>query len=215
MDKQKAIEDLKIVKQVLDQNKVPFFLVYGTCLGAYRDKDFLPGDDDIDLAIVESLDYPTRKKIGWMLYDLGFKPQEIMFNVFGRMEPSEIGYNGDETSGIIVCEKNVKFTIFFFKEVDCEEHGREMVCIPKLGAYPLIASPAKFYKGCEIIKFKGEEFQFPSPVEDYLEWTYEEWANPLMRDHGKLYPELHAQGKGMLEDTRSSFRAVEYGGEPE
>jgi hypothetical protein len=31
------------------------------------------------------------------------------------MSPSAIGYNGDQDTGIIVCERNYKFTIFFFE----------------------------------------------------------------------------------------------------
>jgi len=45
------LEDLKIVKNVLDKLKVKFFLNYGTLLGAYRDGDFLESDNDIDLGI--------------------------------------------------------------------------------------------------------------------------------------------------------------------
>jgi hypothetical protein len=168
-------------------------LAYGTCLGAYRDGDFLPEDDDIDLAITEPINLQTRKEIGWMLYDLGFRPQDILFNVFGRMEPAEAGYNGDGKTGIIVCEKNTKFTMFFFKEDDCKIHGKEMVCIPKLGAVKLIASPAKFYKKPQEITFKEEKFLVPSPVEEYLKFTYEDWKDPLKRDHGLCFNEMHPE----------------------
>lgn len=201
-------EDLRLVKQVLDKHEVPFFLAYGTCLGAYRDKEFLPDDDDIDLVVIKPIDLKTRKAIGWMLHDLGFGPQEIMFKVFDRMEPSEVGYNGDETTGIITCQKKTKFTIFFFKEQDCDKHGKEMICIPKLGALPLISSPSKFYEKPKKIKFKGEQFLVPSPTDEYLDWTYEEWKNPLKRDHGKLYFELHTEKEGMLEDIRKLQRTV-------
>ena len=191
--KESNIKDLKLVKQVFEQFKISFFVAYGTCLGFYRDKNFLPDDDDIDLVVVEPIDLKTRKMIGWMLYDLGFQPQEIMFNVFGRMEPAVIGYNGDEETGIIVCQRNVKLTIFFFKPDKCKDHGEVMVCIPKLGAVKLIESPAKFYKQAEEIKIFGEKFYLPSPVGKYLEFTYEEWENPLKRDHGKTYLEMHAK----------------------
>jgi len=199
MDNQKAIKDLKIIKNVFDKYKVPFFLAYGTCLGAYRDKDFLPDDDDIDLVVVEPIDFKIRKKIGWMLYDLGFKNPIMGFNVFNRMEPMEIGYNGDEKTGIIVCEKSVEFSIFFFKEEDCDIHGKEMVCIPKLGALRLISSPSKFYKKPQTIKFKGEQFLIPSPVEEYLKFTYEDWKDPLKRDHGLTYFEMHPEKMEMLD----------------
>lgn len=191
MDTELAIRDLKLIKKVFDKFKVPFFLAYGTCLGAYRDKDFLPGDKDIDLGVIEPIDLKTRKEIGWALYDLGFKTQEILFRVFERMEPVELGYNGDHETGIIVCEKNVDITIFFYKPDKCEEHGDVFVCIPKLGGVKLIETPAKFYDKLSTIKFKGEKFLVPSPTEDYLAFTYQDWKDKLMRDHGKTYVEMH------------------------
>jgi len=199
MDNKKAFEDLILVKQVLDKYNVPFFLAYGTCLGIYRDKKFLPDDDDIDLVITEPVSFKTRKAIGWMLYNLGFQHPEIGFNVFGQMEPAEIGYNGDATTGIIVTEKNVEFSIFFFKEDNCEKHGKEMICVPKLGAVNLIGSPSKFYKKPEKIKFKGVEFMVPGPVEEYLDFTYEDWKDPLKRDHGLTYFEMHPEKIEMVD----------------
>ena len=114
-----ALADLLEVKAVFDSFGVPLFLTYGALLGIYRDGDFIPYDDDIDLSVFTKLDYKTRKDIGWRLFDLGFMPQKVSFNVFGRLEPSEIGYNGDADSGVIVCQKRIRVTIFFFKEVDC------------------------------------------------------------------------------------------------
>ena len=193
-------EELKIVKRVFDQHRVPFFIAYGTCLGFYRDGDFLPEDDDIDLVVTEPINLRTRKHIGWMLYDLGFKPQDTGFNVFNRLEPAELGYNGTERTGIINCEKNTKFTVFFFYEEDCDKHGKEMVCIAKLGACKLISSPSKFYKKPQPITIKGVEFLMPSPVEEYLDFTYEDWKNPLARDHGKIYFEMHPDKLEIVEN---------------
>jgi hypothetical protein len=188
---------------------VPFFLAYGTFLGVYRDKNFLPGDDDIDLGVISPIDFRTRKSIGWMLYDLGFKPQEIMFNVFGRMEPAEIGYNGDNETGIIVCQKDdTKFTIFFYKPVECQEHGSSMLCVPKLGAMNLIESPAKFYGEFGTIKFRGETFLTPSPVEDYLAFTYEDWKDPMKRDHGKTFTEMHPKYLEYIKDVLKNNETI-------
>lgn len=206
--KDSKFEDLELVKTVLDKHKVPFMLGYGTCLGAYRDKKFLPDDDDIDLIVTEPISLKTKKAVGWMLYDLGFKAQEIMFNVYGRMEPAELGYNGDRETGVICCERSIKFTIFFFKKVDCPQHGSEMVCTAKLGAEPLISSPAKFYKFYNKIKFGGTEYNVPSPTGEYLDYTYEDWKDPLKRDHGKLYPEMHSDGQKMEDVTKTQRVAI-------
>lgn len=220
MDKELAKHDLKLIKQVFDRHEIPFFLAYGTALGAYRDKDFLPGDDDIDLGVTtdnfsRNIPLIKRKALGWALYDLGFQPQSIMFNVFGRMEMGEIGYNGDHETGIIVCERGVKVTIFFFKDDKCPEHGDVKVCIPKLGAVKLIESPAKFYKGLKRIRFHGENYTVPSPTEEYLEFTYNDWKDKLARDHGKTYFEMHPAEKEKLEDVEKHNEATIIRGGPQ
>ena len=179
------VKDLEQIKQVFDKYGVRFLVVYGAVLGFHRDGDFLPGDDDIDLAVIDPIDLETRKKIGWALYDLGFGPQNIAFNVFGRMEPSEIGYNGDHVTGIIVCERNFKFTIFFFSPEWCDQHEQELVCTPKLGAMRLIASPTRFYEKLDSIKINKKKYLVPGPVEEYLAFTYfDNWKDKTDRRHG-------------------------------
>lgn len=183
-NKEGALKDLKIIKEVFEKQGVKFFLAYGTCLGAVRDKDFIEWDDDIDLGVIEPLTLKKKKEIGWMLYDLGFNPQQLTFNVFGRMELVEPGYNGTEKTGIMVIEKNVHITIFFF-----HKEKEEYLCAPRIGAKVLIGSPTKFYDKLETIKFKGDNYLTPSPVKDYLEFTYTNWEKPNKTEHGKLYNE--------------------------
>lgn len=190
----KRIEDLETIKSVFDKFGVKFFLVYGALLGFYRDGDFLPGDDDIDLAVTANLSLQERKQIGWMLYDLGFAPQPISFNVYGRMEPSEPGYNGDDETGIIVCERNFKFTIFFFTETDCPTHGKEYLCVPKLGALKLISTPSKFFDSEKYIKIHKKKYFIPDPIEEYLAFTYfDNWKDKTDRRHGELYNVMHGE----------------------
>jgi hypothetical protein len=195
------INDLETIKQVFDKFGVKFCLVYGALLGLHRDGKLIEHDDDIDLAVIENLDLKTRKDIGWALYDLGFQPQNIAFNVFGRMEPSELGYNGSDRSGIIVCERNFKFTIFFTPEF-CRQHNEaELVCIPKLGAVTLIATPQKFFDKLGKIKLNKKEYSTPYPIEKYLEHSYINWKDKTMRDHSPTFFEYHARGQEHLDIT--------------
>lgn len=198
------IKDLKQIQDIFDKFNVRLILVYGALLGFHRDGKFLPGDDDIDLCVVDKVDFKTRKEIGWTLYYLGFKPQEIGFNVFGKIEPGEIGYNGTEESGIICCERECKFTIFFFKEEECKTHNKEYVCIPKLGALKLISSPAKFYENLGKIKIGKDNYLTPTPVEDYLAFTYEDWKDDTRRDHGLTYWEMHPDQMEYIKDPKNA-----------
>jgi len=200
MDKKLILKDLETVQQVFDKFGVEMIVGYGVALGFYRDKDFLPGDDDIDLCVVQPIDLKTRKAIGWALYDLGFVTQPITFNVFSRMEPGEIGYNGDGETGIIVCERNFKFAIFFFKEELCDMHGKEYVCTPKLGAMKLISTPAMYYYKLGKLKIGKKKYFVPSPIEDYLAFTYfDNWKDKTDRRHGHTYFEMHEANNASID----------------
>ena len=48
--KEQAIIALFDIKSVLEELDIKFVLLQGTLLGAIRDKDFAPGDEDIDIA---------------------------------------------------------------------------------------------------------------------------------------------------------------------
>ncbi len=192
------VKDLETIKEVFDKFGVRFLVVYGAVLGMYRDGKLIEHDDDIDLAVIDSLDFETRKKIGATLGDLGFLAQPIAFNVCGRMEMTEWGesrecrYGGDAESGIIVCERNFKFTIFFFSKEFCQQHNEhEMVCIPKYKALRLISSPAKFYDKLGEIKINGKKYLTPGPIKEYLEYSYKNWKDKDGRDHSPIYSEIH------------------------
>ena len=180
------MHDLNLVMAVFEKHGVRAFLAYGAVLGATREKDFIKWDDDIDIDVVDECSLQTRKSIGWMLYDLGFEKQDIAFNVFGRMEEVERGYNGDEKTGIIVCKRNFKFSIFFYKRED-----DEMVCTPKLGALKLISNLAKFYDKPDQVKLHGKKFLCPAPIKEYLTYVYGDWKTPKKDYHAPLYPKRH------------------------
>ncbi len=199
------IKDLEDIKLVFDKFGVKFHLVYGALLGLHRDGKLIEHDDDIDLAVTEQLDLKTRKDIGWALYDLGFMPQDIAFNVFGRMEPIEIGYNGDDNTGIIVCKRNFNFTIFFFGRPEfCRQHNEaELVCVPKLGAMRLISTPQKFFEKPAKIKLNKKEYLTPGPIEKYLEHSYKNWKDRTMRDHSPTFNEYHAKDSITKDEANS------------
>jgi hypothetical protein len=187
-------QDMQEINAVFDSFGVKLILVYGALLGHHRDKNFLPGDDDVDFCVIDKIDYKTRKEIGWVLLNLGYEPQPVAFNVFGKLETQEPGYNGDEHSGIIVCQKNFKFTIFFFGLEECSQHGWEYVCVPKYKAMKLISTPAKFFTNLGEIKIGKKKYLTPSPVEDYLNWAYfNDYKNKDDRRHSPLYDKQHEE----------------------
>jgi len=46
-------KNLVALKYILDKYGVPFFLGFGTLLGACREKDFIENDQDVDILVME------------------------------------------------------------------------------------------------------------------------------------------------------------------
>ena len=187
-----ARKDLEEIQKVFDKFGVRLFLTYGALLGIHRQGNFIPHDDDIDLSIIDPIDYQTRKKIGHTLQDIGYEVQPISFNICGRFEVAENGYNGDKETGIIVCQKRIRTTLFFFKLEDCPIHGQDYTCWPKYGSGRLIFTPAHFFEKPGTLKFKGKKYLTPSPIDEYLHFMYgADWKTPIKGKHAPQWVEAH------------------------
>ena len=53
MSQQRLLEMALVVKDILENNHIPYFLAQGSLLGAVRDGRFIPWDDDLDLYLFE------------------------------------------------------------------------------------------------------------------------------------------------------------------
>ena len=43
----------KVAKEILEKHDIPYFITYGTLLGAVRHKGFIPWDDDFDFYLLD------------------------------------------------------------------------------------------------------------------------------------------------------------------
>lgn len=131
-----------------------YWVSAGTVLGFYRDKDFIKGDTDIDVE---------------MLND-GISKQDIIKAMKGFELIREIEHEG-KPQQLAFIKNEVIFDIYFYKVVgdnivNENEHGTMKV-------------PYKFVKDLKQIKTKYGSFPAPSPIEEYLEYRYgKDWKTP-------------------------------------
>jgi phosphorylcholine metabolism protein LicD len=152
-----VIEDLRTIKSVLDSMGLPLYLCYGTALGAYRDGDFLPEPQDLDIG---TTDKENRFEVWNRLQKLGF---------ISRVKPTR----KIEHYGMLPIKRNTEIDFFFFDKEGCSYALGNNVCA-------IVHNPPVF----EPITFKGDQYLIPSPVDEYLTHCYGDWEDKNNRCHG-------------------------------
>lgn len=61
------LEMIKIIKNILEKNNIPYFIAFGSLIGVVKFQGFLPWDDDIDLFL---FDDTYDKAIDCLEYEL-------------------------------------------------------------------------------------------------------------------------------------------------
>ncbi len=157
MDLAAAKTNLKEIKQVLDQLGVVFLLGSGTCLGATRDKDLMPWDDDIDLLSVLGVNGLTEAKVDAVADALREKGYFIREFAMANSKAFATVKNYVRIS--LECVRIADDVIYLFP-----------------GGFKI---PASMFTQPEEIEFLGEQFLVPNPPEDYLRLKYGEgWMVP-------------------------------------
>ena len=156
MDLAVAERNLKEIKGILDGLGVVFLLGSGSCLGATRNKAFIPWDDDVDLLTVIGANGLTEEKLDTAVAAL-----------------REKGYFVGELDAP---HSTTKMTVKDHVRISLEALRIEDDCVY---AYPGISLPALMFIHPKEIEFLGERFNVPNPPEEYLALKYgAEWMVP-------------------------------------
>lgn len=151
IDKEKAAENLRLLKNILDRNGIDFSLAAGTVLGAIREGDFITHDEDIDIAMAEE----RREDFLSLLLELRKNGFDICR--FDRRDLYSLMRNGEYID------------IYFFRPY-LEEY---MICSGWV-------VKKEFTQDLRPILFRGEEYLIPASTERYFIEEYgDDWRTPI------------------------------------
>ncbi len=155
-----AREMLLKMKEILDTNKISFFLLFGTLLGAYRGKAFIPYDSDVDIGLY----YEDRDRVLQLVRKQVFAEKGFQFNDKGFRAFYSFDY------------KSEYIDLFFF---------RKQGALYKAEAFKL--NSRHLDEGLIDIKFLGATFKTVHFIETYLRDRYgEDWRVPIIGKHAIL-----------------------------
>jgi len=156
IDIKSATKLLKEVKQVLDDSGATFFLDAGTCLGAVRENNIIPWDDDIDIGSVIGLHGITEESL-----------KDIVTTLRSNGFITRVDHYGHNYWLPIV-----KYSSYM-----------SWTCFPVIDGhivrFPSLKTPVSFFTNMKEITFLDDKFYVPNPPEEFLRLKYgNDWRIP-------------------------------------
>ena len=185
IDRNNAIKALTEFKHILDSFGVTFFLRQGTCLGAIRDNDLLPWDDDVDVGSVIGFHGVTEKSLDQIVVAFG------NHGFLARIDHLSV------SPYIPLVKYSTRIDWLCYKVVD-----------DYIIQFPFLKTPLSLFTELKEISFLKETFFVPNPPEEYLRLKYgENWKTP--KKHGDYEEDALKQVAAMpAPNSASKFRQL-------
>lgn len=156
MDVEVATENLLLLKKVFDQNKIDFWLCFGTLLGAVREQSLIPYDTDIDICVFQK----DMQKIIEMipeLEEMGLKLIRV----------------NHEKNLISFMRKDEYIDIYIFGE------SRKNLVFKEWRMGNTFRIKYKYFRRFSKVEFLGEKFLVPDKYKQFLREFYgKDWRIP-------------------------------------
>ena len=147
---------LKEIKQILDGLGITFFLRKGTCLGAVRESELIPWDDDLDIGSLIGYKGLTEKSVDRVVTAL--KDNGYLIKVDHL----------DYAISVVTLKSSIRTDWMVHRIIDDSTFH-----------WPGVRIPARLFTDTKQINFIGEKFHVPNPAEEYLRFMYgTEWKIP-------------------------------------
>jgi lipopolysaccharide cholinephosphotransferase len=139
MSRATALENMVIARDVLEQRGIPVFLTFGTLLGAVREHDFIPHDEDVDMHIFE-------------------KDEQAFRDAFPALEAHglKLRKRVAETRRYTFARGGEDVDFFLAREVSTRNGGRAWDLEGRM------TLPSRHLDTLESIEFLGQRFSVPS-----------------------------------------------------
>jgi hypothetical protein len=172
IDRDIALENIVLLRDVLGEYGLKPFLHYGTLLGAMRERDFIPHDDDVDMGLY-GRDKETFLKAIPALEKVGFEIAYIRDDGYGKTKSIE-----DNSSNFRMYKlkrKTQSVDVFLAFE-------KSTIIGKRWDIDGRVTIPYKFLASLDSVDFLGERFAVPNDPIGFLKDLYGKTWNVPIRD---------------------------------
>lgn len=183
MDRKAAECMLVELTTYFDAYQLPYFLSYGTALGAYRDNGFTPTEADIDIGFLSEDFVPRVANIARELIIKGYDIECTYTKPFTKCWAMSVRKHGIKADLVSV--------IPFVDQIHSGQRLRIEPAASQPGAFGLY--PAELVENHKYIHIFGTQMRVPFRIVQYLTLIYEDWKTPRHdHTHHHVHPNFQA-----------------------